>query len=162
MCCLKASYLFVFSDAAYYYLNYYFFNFPWYSVPKVEEIKQSKLIKAAGTTNCSVHRHRKNSHAVGSRCIAAELWKAAEKEKEKSHLLSRQRHNTPLIFRPKSAKISPVDELISPSVSNACTPQGGCSIWWFSSGLPTPTYYYCFNYYYFFALGSKDPEGYPF
>jgi len=32
-------------------------------------------------TTCSVHRLRKNFHAVGSRSIATELWKAAEKEK---------------------------------------------------------------------------------
>jgi len=37
-------------------------------------------------TTCSVHRPRKNSHAVGLRCIAAELWKAAEKEKALSCL----------------------------------------------------------------------------
>jgi len=41
-------------------------------------------------TTCSVHRPRKNSHAVGLRCIAAELWKAAEKEK--APLLSCQKH----------------------------------------------------------------------
>ena len=41
---------------------------------------QSKLIKAAGMTTCPAHRPRQNSHAVGSRFIAAELWKAAEKE----------------------------------------------------------------------------------
>jgi len=63
---------------------------PWYSVPKGGKIKQSKLIKAAGMSTCLVHRPHKNCHAVGSRCIAAELWKAAEKEK--APLLSRQKH----------------------------------------------------------------------
>jgi len=53
-------------------------------------IKQSELIKAAGMTTCSVHRLRKNSHAVGLRCIAAELRKTVEKEK--APLLSRQKH----------------------------------------------------------------------
>jgi len=61
-----------------------------YSVSKGREIKQSKLIKAAGMTTCSVHRARKHSHAVGLCCIAAELWKVAEKEK--APLLSRQKH----------------------------------------------------------------------
>jgi len=64
------------------------FNYPWYSVPKGGEIKHSKLIKAAGMTTCSVHRPRKNSHAVGLRCIYAELRKAAEK----APLLSHQKH----------------------------------------------------------------------
>ena len=65
-------------------------------------------------TTCPVLRLRTNSHAEGSRCIAAELWKAAEKEK--APLVSPE---IPLIFRPKSAKNSPADELIAPSVSNA-------------------------------------------
>jgi len=62
----------------------------WYSVPKGGEMKQSKLIKAAGMTTCSVHRPRKNSHSVGLRCIAAELWKL--EAAEKFPLLSRQKH----------------------------------------------------------------------
>jgi len=65
----------------YYYFYYYYFYvyiiillllfFPWYSVPKGEEIRQSKLIKAAGMTTCSVHRPRKNgsfqSHSLSLR-----------------------------------------------------------------------------------------------
>jgi len=65
-------------------------------------------------TACSVHRPRKNSHAVGLRCIAAELWKVAEKSP--SLIVSPE---IPLIFRPKSAINSPADELIAPSVPNA-------------------------------------------
>jgi len=72
------------------YYYYYYCYYYWYSVPKGGEIKQSKLIKAAGMTTCSVHHPRKNSYAVGLRCIAAELWKAAEKEK--APLLSCQKH----------------------------------------------------------------------
>jgi len=88
---------------------------PWYSVPKGGEITQSKLIKAAGMTTCLAHRPRKNSYAVGLRCIAAQNYGKPLKKKSPS-LVSLE---TPLIFRPKSAKNSPADELIAPSVSNA-------------------------------------------
>jgi len=55
-------------------------------------------------TTCSVHCPRKNSHAVGLRCIAAELWKAAEKEK--APVLSRQKHRCS--FNPSLPKIHPL------------------------------------------------------
>jgi len=87
-------------------------------------------------TTCSVHRPRKNSHAVGLRCIPAELYGKPLKKKSPS-LFSPE---TPLIFWPKSAKNSPADELIAPSVSNAIgwNTAGRLQYWWLSSWLPTP------------------------
>jgi len=37
-------------------------------------------------TTCSVHRPRKNSHAVGLRYITTEIWKAPQKKKPLSCL----------------------------------------------------------------------------
>ena len=74
---------------------------------------QNNLIKTAGMTTYPVHWPRKNSHAVGLRCTPAEIKKTAEK----SPILVSQ--EIPLFFRPKSAKKSPADKLITSSVSNA-------------------------------------------